>query len=102
MRAKQINEFKRGGSPEEKLKIGNHRPYKEGDKIRCLGDIRYIGDNWEWDRKGVDVYFKEDQVYIIDHYNDFGEAPSGIRIRSYSINSWGFDKKDLDKYFERV
>ena len=38
-----INEFNRGKDPEQKLGLGNYRPFEVGDKVICLEDIKPVG-----------------------------------------------------------
>ena len=103
MRAKQINEFKRGGNPEQKIGLGNHRPYKLGDKLRCIQDI------WQYNRKfHIEPGNYQNSArpdYFTSHIYTIKVLPRpGYNSYRFDSHDWDPDlsKEDLDKHFTRI
>jgi hypothetical protein len=90
-------EFRQGGNPYEIMEVGEHRPYKVGDKVICLKNLQWGFGEWRvisnWESM---THFKEDRTYTIKvNFLKNGEE-------YFEIRGWSISIHTLKRFFKRA
>ena len=116
MRAKLINEFKRGKDPEQKIGIGKHRPFIVGDKLICNVDLYKNSDNrlttYNYEiNSTTPEYCKDEVCYLMENRQNpytmtpwYVVRPESVNINQFRLHWERFclSKKELDIWFKRL